>query len=108
MNAKELLIPRFEVIADYPNSTYKVGEIFHAVVPDYAKYPHLFKPLNWWEYRKEEEMPKKVKSLTFINDEPLNIEKWDMFTFFGYTNFEEKRGCELTAWRLGYGYVPVD
>lgn len=65
MTPTELLKPRYEVIADYPGSSFTIGE----VVFDYKekaksafdKYPHLFRPLAWWEHRKPEDMPEYVK-----------------------------------------------
>ena len=83
---KNLLQPRFEVIATYPNSNYKVGDILYKI--EYAteewydngnvfiihrqeieKYPHLFKKLAWWEKRTEKEMPKYIK----IDHESNNV-----------------------------------
>lgn len=80
----ELLKPRYEVIADYPGSPYSFGDILVQLRPhgywslpsdqcriadDLLKYPHLFKPLQWWEHRKPEEMPEYVKY-------------WDISSFF--------------------------
>lgn len=76
MIKEELLKPRYKVIADYPNSEWKVGkilvrvkdatnDIFHvheyAIVGDISlneikKYPHIFKPLEWWEEREEKDI----------------------------------------------------
>lgn len=73
----ELLKPRFKVIADFPDSDYKVWNIEDR---DWTKYvngedetdgvlwrisdfPHLFKKLEWWEERSQEEMPKYIKSI---------------------------------------------
>lgn len=83
MTPKQLLQPRYEVIADYPNSPFKVGEILNfkeiypfsglsfdiphlgIVAPEYFdKYPHLFRRLEWWEKRKPEDMPEYVKHKT--------------------------------------------
>ena len=65
MKVEELLMPRIEVIADYPSSPYYVGEIKDRlgdnVAAHFAKYPHLFRKLNWWEERKVEDMPEYVK-----------------------------------------------
>jgi hypothetical protein len=77
MTAAELLQPRFEVVADYPNSIFKVGQIIETstkllsekdvcrlligVKYNFEKYPHLFRKLNWWEKRTEDQMPKRVK-----------------------------------------------
>lgn len=63
MNANKLMIPRFEIIADYPNLSYNVGRIIEPVkegsnyydcfdapsnnlICNPNKYPHLFKKLN--------------------------------------------------------------
>jgi hypothetical protein len=87
MTTEELLIERYKVIAPYPHSPYKVGDIIkpnngrfvltqtthrdefgetvrteHLHKSDVAKYyPHLFQRLEWWEDRKPEEMPGYVK-----------------------------------------------
>lgn len=81
----ELMKPRYKVIADYPDSKYKVDEIIELTWNDplpnkyggyqsfYNKYPHLFKKLQWWEERKEDEMPEYVK-YKFMEDS-----KWKYF-----------------------------
>jgi len=63
MTAKELMQPRFEVIAEYPNCIFKKGDILERIaeVEELEKYPHLFRKLNWWEFRKIEDMPKKLR-----------------------------------------------
>lgn len=84
MKADEFMFPRFKVIADYPdNKDFRVGDIcqlqkwsssdlyFAHVVEDcqgkrerlkefFEQYPHIFKPIQWWEDR--EEMPDFVKN----------------------------------------------
>jgi len=75
MTVEELLLPRYKVIADYPDCPYVVGVIIHCEidpeggnylnVADYwvyhpEKYPHIFQPLQWWEERKLEDMPEYV------------------------------------------------
>ncbi len=81
-----LLKPRYKVIADYPDSKFKVGEIlfvpnpkefpnwfqtnrrfnnegrFEAVL---EAYPHIFKKLEWWEHRTIEEL-KSIKYVKVI------------------------------------------
>lgn len=71
-----LLVPRYEVIADYPNNIYPLGAILQESPLDYCfpvgelttphnviakktvtRYPYLFKPLQWWEKREIGEMP---------------------------------------------------
>jgi hypothetical protein len=80
MTPDELLKQRYKVIADYPFSPYKVGEIIsihdeiknlpvaetsHYVhfqpVSIFAEMLHLFKPLAWWEERQEHEIPSFLK-----------------------------------------------
>jgi len=85
MTQEELLAPRYEVIAPYPYSPYKVGDLvgisdigtsFHCTttqqysefdggnvhVENYFSiklidtYPHLFRRLNWWEKRNVEDI----------------------------------------------------
>ncbi len=84
METKDLLKPRYKVIADYPENTLEVGQILiesdvfddwlqtdnflHGIKKSCAVlYPHLFQPLPWYADRKVEEMPEYVK---FIQDEP--------------------------------------
>lgn len=72
MTTEELLKKRFKLIALYPGSHWAIGDIFeaagnncyrvesmpsiimHESILEY--YPHLFKPLQWWEERKPEEL----------------------------------------------------
>jgi hypothetical protein len=73
MTSEELQTPRYKVIADYPHSPYKIGDIITFdqrlwINSDYKladksidKYPHLFKKLEWHEEREPEEMPEYVK-----------------------------------------------
>ncbi|WP_319502548.1 hypothetical protein [uncultured Draconibacterium sp.] len=113
MTAEQLLKPRFEVIADYPKSIFKVGEILNGELiycdtngPKYSDYPHLFKKLNWWENRKESEMPKKITSPDF--DDVYEIVKWDMDMMFGFTDIKKRQGCDLCLFVPYHGYFPVD
>lgn len=66
MSTEELMKVRYKVIADYPgmDDFYKIGEIIQPRYPiHYGSYPHIFKKLEWWEERKESDMPQYVKSL---------------------------------------------
>ena len=78
MTTKELLTPRYEVIADYPNSDFGVECIIqlktihpysgysfilgNTVYSDsfFSKYPHLFRPLHWAEKRDVNDLPEYV------------------------------------------------
>jgi hypothetical protein len=77
MTPEELLKPRYKVIADYPHSPLRINDILTlAAGPtdlwdcdrtgkrqllNPADYPAIFKPLQWWEERKPEDMPEYVK-----------------------------------------------
>jgi hypothetical protein len=77
---EELLKPRYKVIADYPNSELGIGDLLmqyiagsvwrhiwtsgewtDITIHNPEKYPHLFRKLEWWEERTNEEMPQYVK-----------------------------------------------
>lgn len=80
MNNEQLMLTRYKVIADFPNSDMDTGEIYTrlptgnwkcnrdsrgygaATVPQFHCFPHLFKRLEWWEDRAPEEMPEYVKA----------------------------------------------
>lgn len=121
MNAQELLIPRFEVIADFPNSNLEIKSIlsFDGIVygmnepqkfiRNPEKYPHLFRKLNWWEHRKVEDMPKKLICKAIKDDtEIMEILEWDMKILFGWTDIENRKGCGLTSFNPEYGYFPAE
>jgi len=94
----ELMKPRYKVIAPYPNSPFKAGQIlirddshennywtgeqcYTDRYPD--QYPHLFKPLQWWEDRKPEEMPEYVR----IEEKVYKIREWE--NYFGLLPHED-------------------
>ncbi len=104
MTTEELLRPRYKVIADYPNSPHKIYEILESInvdgrylnkniglwEKDLEKFPAIFKPLEWWEDRKAEDMPEYLKHK--LKDSPTTyhkIIKWNMVQMVGYEN--EKR-----------------
>lgn len=75
MERDELMKPRYKVIADYPDSTFEVGEIedrnwsayvngeddTDGVIWSLESFPHLFRKLEWWEERKPEDMPQYLR-----------------------------------------------
>jgi len=69
----DLMLPRYEVIADYPDSTRQVGQIItidanktkewiESHCAFFEKYPHLFKKLAWYEHRDVEDLPKYLNN----------------------------------------------
>ncbi len=89
MSEQELLQPRYKVIADYPYSPYTIGSLMEDTGTRFLlsrtncyddfkmdiveqdnyvseetilKYPHLFKKLDWWEQRKNSDMPEYIKN----------------------------------------------
>ena len=71
MTNEELLIPRFKVMLDYPNSNYKVGLVITTDFTDY--YPHIFKPMKWWEEREQKAMPMFLKNS--VEDDVQEVDK---------------------------------
>lgn len=114
MTPEELLLPRYEFIADYPfNIHFKIGDIIVLDAEDecgkYAKvhsfhstenykhvatfyedflqrYPHIFKPLPWWAGRKHEDMPGYVKRSKSGN--ARRVERWEGVNDNGVPLFE--------------------
>jgi len=106
LSKTELLTPRVEVIADYPNSPFKIGQILnvdagqlkengesymyvqteHDSSVAVSEYPHLFRMLPWYEKRDIEDMPEYVKTglinqrFSKVQWKPMyngdNIESW--------------------------------
>jgi len=128
MTAEDLLRPRFEVIEEYPNSIFKKGDILVRIkcatndwyhtnekawtanlcLEDLEKYPHLFRPLKWWENRNVEDMPKKLICKAVDGNEVMHVKEWDMNILFGWTNPEKREGCGLLSFNYEYGYFPID
>ena len=88
LSSEELLKPRFKVIAPYPDSPFKVGDILRLhprsfknptstqrwttkpELPEFDapiilghvdRFPALFQPLQWWEERAVEDLPEYVE-----------------------------------------------
>lgn len=129
MNAKELMMPRFEVIETYPKSKFAKGDILERIpnaindwynadkslinadilLEEIEQYPHLFRKLNWWEKRKIEDMPKRLICKAIPNDtEIMEIQEWDMEILVGWLNKKERSCCSLRTFNPEYGYFPVD
>ena len=112
MTAKELRIPRFEVIAEYPSSIYELGQCLDAptktMLAFFTKYPNIFRKMNWWEKRTVEQMPKRVMSMLDDKGDTFDIREWDMEILVGWIDKKERSCCSLLQWKPEYGYVPVD
>jgi len=91
MTPQELLTPRYKCIADYPDNTRQVGDIivveqkersdewYNQHLSFFNRYPHLFQPLQWWEYRELKDMPEYVSGhskIIDINKEKVIHAKW--------------------------------
>lgn len=81
MTPEQLLQPRYEVTASYPNTDFYVGDIieegfngfckkvrspkggsaFYNMVM-FEKHPNIFRKLEWWEKRDIKDMPEYVKT----------------------------------------------
>lgn len=93
----DLMTPRYLVAMDYPNSLHQAGVILHQSPIGYCfnpeeittphnivwkeiitKYPHIFKPLKWYERRAIEEMPEYVKCKgKFLTPKGIyKVDKW--------------------------------
>lgn len=105
MTTEELLKPRYKVIADYPNSNYKLGEVLVLIKNEilnnwkiiryvdnqrdiwfessFQEYPYIFKKLAWYAERKVEDMPQYVIDedlpLTTLRVECWHITKHDIY-----------------------------
>jgi hypothetical protein len=112
MTASELLTPRYEVIADYPSSIYKIGDEHNAItinmIAFFEKYPNIFKKMNWWEKRTAQQMPKRVMSILDDKGDTFDIEEWDMENLIGWVDKKERTCCSLLTFKPEYGYIPID
>lgn len=111
------MVPRYKVIADWPGNGeggHKVGTVFNLVPTDVMhpffgqldKYPHLFKPLAWWEERHVMDMPK------FIVDKEnkaimYEVKQWhsDGCTF--YSNADKKAEIFYNNQVVGEHFIPA-
>jgi len=83
MTVEQLMQPRYKVVVDYPHSPFTDNQIIclqnvggywryswaehdgieFETESFFKDYPHLFKPMAWWEERDVKDMPEYVKSL---------------------------------------------
>lgn len=80
MTQKELLKPRWKVIANFPGNTKDLGKIyesysdtdlrcnivvFERMFADYPdNYPEIFRKLEWWEGIRSEDIPEYLKLIS--------------------------------------------
>lgn len=101
LSTEQLMKPRYKVIADWPGSRFRIGQILKQDfttafrndngIGNYNvdKYPNLFKELHWWEERDEKDMPEYIKFvddyMDFKSGAVYKCEKWsehdDMIEF---------------------------
>lgn len=96
MTPEEILRPRYKVIDNWPGNTkFEIGDILKGYSPGCGggdlilndkgesvwlspeKYPHLFKKLEWWEDRKESELPEYVKWVNSSGSYINHITGWN-------------------------------
>lgn len=119
MKAKELLKPRYKLIADYPRNNFKIGAVldpnedgvfkiqndFHCYEIEFDNYRHLFRELKWWEERKEEDMPKRIgkNNLNGI----FEVFKWDIETLDSPTAFIDRFTHQIEC-KINNCFYPID
>lgn len=89
---EQLMRPRYRLSADYPGNSRPIGFVFTMDKKDeegwytttgylqekfFTMYPHLFKPLSWWEDRAPEEMPKYLKDVNGVIEKGV----WEKSTY---------------------------
>lgn len=85
MNIEQLMQPKYEVIADYPEQKDSIGFIYEG--DGWSKFwwnemercPAIFRKLQWWEHRKPEEMPEYVKTESGI---VVPVNEWVAVQFY--------------------------
>lgn len=101
MTPEQLLIPRYLLIKDGWGLT--KGEIVTEAVPKigiYDQEPETFKPLKWWEYRLNEEMPQYVKLSIAGETMVFEVVEWHMEEQMGIIDREESLRCNLRYWNF--------
>lgn len=117
MTKEELLKPRYKVKAPWPEmrARFKGDPIIvldsqdkdgyyttngHYQESFFKMYPHLFKPLEWWEEREEKDMPEYLK-LEFNNKIHFvhKVERWSGENSYGAPLYEyiNKVGYKTTS-----------
>lgn len=95
MTVDELNFPRYKVIADYPESMFNVNHIIQINNTEFgnsffAKYPHLFKKLEWWENREPAEMPEFLNIKRY--NQIIRVTNWRISMRHPYCDISEFKG----------------
>lgn len=96
MTIKELMMPRYIVVKLYPNSPFILGQIvekWEVTGWSFDSFPEIFRPLHWYKYRKEFELPQYVKFI-WEKGEVQHIERVTSWLRFGED--EKKEICGFT------------
>jgi len=87
-----LLEPRYIVVAEYPGSKRKVGDIINnpTLKTTYEQYPHLFRKMKWWEDRLPQKFPEYVRNgKTVMHIDGITIEYvFNSYVFAGVKYIE--------------------
>lgn len=107
---EQLLVPRRRVMIDYPDSPYEVGDILFCNLGTlwYDKYPAIFKRLEWYEERSEDEMPKYVSYISLSKKERFygNVKTSDD-NFQRARTFVEFKGIDMIKSWYGNTVLPA-
>lgn len=122
MNVADLMINRYKVIADYPESKYQVGFIltqiagvtyrvndspFPTAINNIDKYPHLFRKLAWYEEGDVKDMPEYVKEDKTGKVYKLLDESQDNRMYGHRSDEMELRIFKYSVGYLGQKYSPA-
>lgn len=128
---EELMKPRIKVMMDYPDCEYEVGQIIQFVqkstyytgepewetgfiltkngeqvqscIKKFEPYPDIFKPLEWWEDRKLEDMPEYIQ---YAGQMAYKIERYELDERMGLYGISAKyEDCPL--WLNGMPVLPI-
>lgn len=122
MTTEELLKPRYKVISDYPHPHFDVGDILTECdhrnvwgidrmrngdvigVKNVEAYPHIFKPIQWWEERELPQLPEYVRRITtpLFKSSPqfgevLKVARWVRMNDGSFYAFPDKYETEWLA-----------
>ncbi len=126
----DLMMPRYKVVASYPGSNWKVGQVielnligedkrsdsYYAYTNEdgavdagsFDNWPDIFRKLQWWEEREEKDMPEYVKDRSAIPSVIRKIEKHFIMYLPNGMRWDEEAediGSFITDEKKCYRYV---